>query len=259
MPATPFSEAAASQPGRVIDTPDPALDKIFSESAEDRVGGLIQNLPGLTLKQKVHGLLLLTDEESADFRDRRKGGAEVQLSVMQNQVPGLVDKADYIKAVSQLRDAVPRYEVMAEIRRRQQGKYPPEWDAELDEDPRFVSGDGLLKMKACRPLSYEEAVEFTKFEHVRSWYNNVFFSRITSLDNPVPLTIATLTEMFRQERSQIFDVQKPGTDIAIADLLPILDYYEFDRNADNPQSVSVHRQVRQLAGIVKELEEAVKQ
>jgi hypothetical protein len=251
------SEFGRSPIKRVIETPDPVLGEIFDQFKDDRVGGLIQNLGGLNLKQRVHGLLLLTDEEFDDFRERRKGGAEIQLSVVKNQALGLVDKEDYLKSVSQLRDAVPHYEVMAEIRRRWNGNYPAEWDQELDEDSRFRQGDGLLRLKTGRQLSYEEAVEFTKFENTRSWYRNVFFPEVTSLDNPLPLTMATLVETFKHEQSRLFDTRKPGTEISMADLLTVVDFYEFEHEPDNRQNVRVHSQVRQLAGIVKELEEAI--
>lgn len=250
-------EIPPGAPKRVIETKDQKLEKIFKEAKDDRVDGLIQNLPDLTLKQRVHALLLLSDEEFADFRERRKGGAEVQLSVLQNQALGLVDPKDYIRAVSQVRDTIPRYEVEAELRRRYHGKYPADWDLDLEEDARFKQDDGLLRLKEGRRLTYEQAVEFTKFENVRSWYRNSFFPQITRFDNPLPLTMVTLIELFKQQQSTIFDSHKPGTDIAIADLMPVLDYYEFDHEPDNDQNCRVHRQVRQLAGVVKELEEVL--
>lgn len=251
-------EIPTGTPKRVIETPDPKIDQIFTEAKDDRVGGLVQNLPDLTLKQRVHALLLLTDEEFNDFRERRKGGAEIQLSVLQNQALGLVDKPDYIKAVSQLRDALPRYEVEAEIRRRYHGKYPAEWDQELEVDPRFKPDDGLLRLKEGKILTYEKAVEFTKFENVRSWYRNVFFPQVTRWENPIPLTMATLVELFKQQQSTIFDPHKPGTEIAISDLLPVLDFYLYEKEPDNAENCQVHNQVKRFAGVIKEMEEAIK-
>ena len=241
---------------RVTETPDTRVDKIFAEAKDDRVGSLVQNLPDLTLKQKVYALLFLTDEEFEDFQGRRKGGAEIQLSVLQNQAPGLVDKPDYIKAVSQLRDALPRYEVEAEIRRRYKGEYPSEWDLDLEEDLRFKPDDGLLRLKEGRKLTYEQAVEFTKFENVRSWYRNFFFPQVTRWENPLPLTMATLVELFKQQQSTIFDPHKPGTEITMADLLPVLDFYLYEKEPDNAENCQVHKQVKRFAGIVKELGEA---
>lgn len=251
-------ETAASSPQRLMETTDPQLEKIFAESKDDRVAGLIQNLQGLSLKQRVHGLLLLSDDEFTDFQERRKGGDEIQLSVLQNQAPGLVDKADYIKAVSRIRDAVPRYQVEAEIRRRYEyGNYPAEWDLDLEEDKRFRQDDGLLRLKAGKKLTYEQALEFTKFENTRWWYRNVFFPQVTRFENPLPLTMNVLVDLFRQYRDKNFNTQKPGTDISMADILTVVDYYEFEHEPDNYQNCEVHRKVRQLAGVVKDLEEAM--
>jgi len=250
-------ETPTGTPKRVIETPDPLIDQIFTKAKDDRVGGLVQNLPDLTLKQKVHALLLLSDDEFKDFQERRKGGAEIQLSVLQNQALGLVDAKDYIKAVSQVRDSLPRYEVEAEIRRRYHGEYPAEWDQELEVDPRFKPDDGLLRLKDGHKITYEQAVEFTKFENVRKWYRNYFFPQVARRDKPIPLTMATLVELFKQEQSTIFDPHKPGTDIAIADLLPVLDYYLYEKEPDNTESCQIHTQVKRLTGIIKDMEEAL--
>jgi hypothetical protein len=250
-------ETSTVTPKRVIETADPVIDQIFKDSKEDRVSGFIQNLGSLTLKQKVHGLLLLSDDEFKDFQGRRKGGAEIQLSAIQNVALGLVDTEDYIKAVSHVRDSLPRYEVEAEIRRRYHGQYPADWDLDLEQDCRFKPGDDLITMKEGRRLTYEQAVAFTKFENVRKWYRNFFFPQVTRRENPLPLTMATLSELFKQKQSTLFDPHKPGTDITIADLLPVLDYYQYEKEPDNSENCRVHTKVRQLAGIIKEMEEAL--
>jgi len=241
-----------SGPKRLLETSDPQVSALF-EDENDKVGILIQHLPELTLKQKVHALLLLNNNEFDDFRERRRGGAEFQIGVIENQAPGLVDKEDYIKTLNQLRNAVPIYETEAETRRRNPN-YPADWDLDLERDPRFVSGDGLLQLKEGHRISYEEAVKFTRFENTRSWYRNRVFPLLTRANNPTPMS--SLYELFKEFRSNIYDPKKPGTDVSMGDLLTVVDYY-LDYEADNRESCKVHKKVKSLAGTIGEMEKSL--
>lgn len=255
-----MSEAFESHhiPGgkRLLETYDPQVFALFEGETVGRVGILIEHIQELSLKQRVHALLLLTDQEFSEFREQRIGGAEFALQQLATK-KGEMTNEDYIRAISQLRDAHPRYEVEAEIRRRWKGMYPSDWDQELEEDFRFQSGDGLLRMKAGKPLTYEKAIEFTRFENTRSWYRNVYFPQVTRRTNPLPLDMSTLIQLFRQHRELYFDPKKPGTDISMKDLLTVLDYY-LNYEFDNGENCRVHKVVQKLAGTINELEEAIK-
>lgn len=238
--------------GRLLETPDPQVYALF-EGENDKVGVLIQHLPELTLKQKVHALLLLEDGDFEDFRDRRKGGSEFQISTVENQSTVTVDREDYIKILNQLRNAVPVYEAEAEIRRRNPN-YPADWDLDLERDPRFISGDGLLQLKEGRRITYEEAVEFTKFENTRSWYRNRAFPLLTRSDNPT--SMSSLYELFKEFRNNIYHINMPGTDVSMRDLIKVVDYY-LNYEADNFESCKVHKKVRALAGTIDEMEKSL--
>jgi hypothetical protein len=240
---------------RVTEINDPQVAALFEGEQSDRVGILIEHIPDFSLKQKVHALLLLTDDEFTEFQARRIGGAEFalrQLSAKQSEM----NNEDIIKAISQLRDASPRYEVEAQIRRRWHGNYPPQWDLDLEEDFRFQPEDGLLRLKEGKRLTYEEAIEFTRFENTRSWYRNVYFPQVTRLQNPLPLTLTTLIQLFRDNRNIYFDPKKPGTDISMENLLKVIHYY-LNYEYDNEDNCKIHTATQRLAGTIKEFEDVI--
>ena len=199
--------------------------------------------------------MLLSEEEFESFRERRKGGAEFALQQLITK-KGEMGNKEYIEAMSKLRDKNPRYEVEAELRRRWNGKYPPEWDEELEEDLRFKPDDGLLHMKEGKRISYEDAVKFTRFENVRLWYRNSLFPQVTKFDHPLPVNMPTIVELFRSFKDNNFDPDKPGTDVSMEDLLKVADFYS-DKEFDNPENYRVHKKIHQLAGTIKELEDFI--
>jgi len=240
---------------RLMDIDDPSVNAIFDGNEADREGVLIEHLHKLSLKQKVHALLLLSDKEFESFRERRRGGAEfaLQLLVAKKNEMG---NEECIKAIFELRDANPRYEVEAEIRRRWNGKYPQEWDKELEEDGRFKFGDGLVRMRDGEMIPYEEAVKLTRFEQVRQWYRNSLFPQVTRQENPLTVNIPTIIALFRDFRNNNFNPNRPGTDVSIENLLNVAEYYS-EKEFDNPENFRVHKRIFTLAGIIKELEDSI--
>ena len=96
----------------------------------------------------------------------------------------------------------------------------------------------------------------TRFENVRLWYRNSLFPRVSRLDNPLPVSIPTIIDLFKRFRQTNFDPVKPGTDVSMEDLLAVTDYY-IEREYNNPESLDIHRKIQLIAGTIKELEDAM--
>ena len=62
---------------RLVETRDPQVEALFAGETGDKVGILIEHLQELSLRQKVHALLLLSDDEFTDFKERREGGGGI--------------------------------------------------------------------------------------------------------------------------------------------------------------------------------------
>lgn len=252
-----FTTTNRLQNKRITEVEDPAVTALIDNASEsDKVGHILANISSLTLRLKVKLLLTLSDEEFEQFKERRRAGfADIAFDIFSN--PDLVaDQAERIRAVSQLRYTTPRYEVEADIRRQWRGKYPSEWDEDLEEDPRFKPNDGLIRVREGRSLSWEEAVEFTRFENVRRFYRNILFPSVARRDNPLPITIDTLYDTFQAHRRQISAMGKPGTNITAKDLLASIEFY-LGYEPDNRESCEIHRKVQVVAALINAAEEAL--
>lgn len=242
---------------RITEVEDPVVTKFIQDApADDKIGYILRNISTLSLKQKVKLLLSLSDAEYQAFKERRQAGFEdIVADVLSN--PGLIpDKKERIRALSTLRSGVPRYEAEAEIRREWHGKYPSRWDEELEEDSRFKPNDGLPRMRNGRSLTYEEAVEFERFENARKFYRGRYFPAVAREDNPLPISIDTLYEAFKAYGQEISKEGKPGTDISTKDLIAVLDYY-LDYESENEENCKEHKKVKSLAQLISTIEEAI--
>lgn len=240
----------------IFEENDQVVETLLEAETDDLVGHLLENLGPLTLKQRVHLLLKLSDADFEEFRRRRSEGSSSLIEDINSGKLRTESPEEQLRLTSQLRNARPRYEIEAEIRKRWNLNYPVEWDADLEEDPRFKPDDGLLRLKYGKRLTYEEAIEFTRFENTRSWYRNWLFPLVTRQTDPLPLNLTTLNLAFQDERARLENPRKPGTEITLEDLIAVTNYYEFEHESDNPWNCEVHRQVRALAQLIIDINSA---
>lgn len=242
---------------RITEVEDATVTNLLEGApADDKIGYILGSIAGLSLKQKVKLLLSLSDGEYAEFKIRRREGFDGIVADILANADLIADKAERIKALSRLRHATPRYEVEADIRRRWNGKYPAEWDQDLEEDTRFKQNDGLPGMRNGKRITYEEAVEFARFENARKFYRGSYFPSVTRRDDPLPISIDTLYEAFQAYRKQVNAKGKPGTDISMKDLLGVIDYY-LGYEPDNKENCDTHRRVQSIAQMITAIEDAI--
>ena len=251
-----FSPVSGREPGaqkHIYEEYDPIVEGLLKAETDDLVGNILSNIGPLTLKQRVHVLLKLSDAEFEEFTRRRSEGfSSLSEDVISGKLPTQTPE-ERIRALSQLRSTRPRYEVEAELRRRWNLNYPIEWDADLQEDPKFRPDDGLLRLKDGKLLTYEEAVAFTRFENTRRWYRNWLFPLVTRRADPLPLTLTTVNQAFQGEKDRLRDEKHPGAAIELSDLISVTNYYELEHEPDNPENCAVHRQVRAIAQFINEI------
>lgn len=201
--------------------------------------GVIERLEN---KQRVMLLLKLTDEEFEAFQSaQRQHNQQIASEISEFPQALNVSDEEVIKTINAYRSLTPVYTVQAEIRRRNP-EYPEVWDEEFDIDPRFVEGDGLPRMRDGKRISYQEAIEFAHFENVRKFYRNRLLPQVTRFNKPLPLNVKTLYDEFKKFQSSL--PQKPGNLITLEDLLPVLNYYEFEHEPDNFENCKTHQEVR---------------
>lgn len=244
-----FDISQREQTRRITEIEDPIVTELLiNASSEDKIGDILKHIGELILKQKVKLLLTLSDEEYEEFKKRRKAGfANIAEEILSR--PDLVpDEIEQIKAISRLRYTTPRYEVETDLRIKWKGKYPSEWDKDLEEDQRFKLDDGLPRQRQGKRISYEEAVEFAKFEHARKFYRNRYFPSVVRLSNPLPISTVTLYEQFNAYKKEL-DSRKPGTDISMKDLLSAIRYY-LGYEPDNIENCEIHHKVQGFVGII---------
>lgn len=244
---------------RISEVEDPKVTELLRDApSEYKIDYLLRNIRDLTLKQRVKLLLSLSDEEYKEFKARRKAGFDDLVGDILSKPDLIPDRLERIKAVSRLRDGTPRYEIEADIRRRWNGKYPSAWDKDLEEDSRFKENDGLPRMRNGIKITYEEAIEFARFELARKFYRGIYFPLVTRRDNPVPISIDTLYNAFQEYRKSVAKGNKPGTDISTKDLQSVIEYY-LGYEPDNEENCTTHRQVQVFVKLVVAIENALEQ
>lgn len=239
---------------RITEVEDPTVKELLDKMPpfEDGIWYIFENISKLTLKQKVQLLFTLSDEEYAAFKRTRKAGfADVaedvaSSSTLLNPEYKRRHVAELIRRVSNLRNTTPRYEVETDLRRewKGKGKYPSEWDKELEEDQRFRQDDGLPRLRDGRRISYEEAIEFAKSENARNFYRNYYFP---SISNRYPISLETLGLELQE-----FEMKGPA--FTMKDLLSAIQYY-LDYEPDNEESCEIHRKAQRLVGLIVSAEE----
>lgn len=252
-----FTRPEIPQFKRITEIEDPTVTAFLAKAPEDdRVGYILTNISSLSLRQKVQLLLTLSDEEYEAFKTRRKAGfADIAADILAN--PDLIaDPQERFTALSHLRAATPRYEAEAEIRRHWNGEYPAQWDQELEEDQRFKPNDSLPRWRNGKKISYEEAVEFARFEYARKFYRLNYFPSVSRGKNPLPITIDTLFNEFQTYLKRLAATGKPGTNITTKDLLNVITYY-LGYEPDNEENCAIHREVQSLAELINTVEEAL--
>ena len=69
-----LSEGPRDEKGYVYQEQDPVIDELLAAETDDLVGHLLNNIGKLTLKQRVHILLKLSDADFDEFTRRRSEG-----------------------------------------------------------------------------------------------------------------------------------------------------------------------------------------
>lgn len=250
-----YSERGHSSENRLFDIEDPDVDWILEQAPdefEDRIDFLVGMVELLEPKQRVILLLKLESEEFDAYTVAQKEHAKFLVQEFLTIDPYLT-RAERIKMIAKFTQATPAYIVQADLR-RQNPYYPTNWDDEFDIDERFQIGDGLPRMWDGKKINYDQALQLARFQNTWSFYRNYFYPSITRLDNPIELTPDALLNAFQQFCTTL-DENMPGTDITLNDLLGVLNYLEYDREADNAESCRYHQQVRETTNLILAFEE----
>jgi hypothetical protein len=255
-----IEKVAGQTPQRIRKLKDPVIDDIFEKanSEEDKIGFLLKELPGLTLTQKVRLLLDLSDEEFDEYKRKHNERQKSLAEYVKENPNGTFNTQDRAVTNSRLQNAVAREIAEAELRRRWGDDYPAEWDAELQEDPRFRPNDDLPRFKDGQKLTYEEAIEYSKFLNAQDWYKNIFFPLATRADNPIPITTNTIYETFRRYREKILKETRPGTYTEFSDVIKVMNDLLL-RQSENTPNCQVHEKVKNLTQIIIDTEEVLKE